>query len=153
MKKLYWVESTAAARMQFDVEPPTMISVSTRRSMSSERSGVPKKALYFFLSMTISVGSGREVRDDLGPVRAGEIEVVAAADAGADLAMEHADVVVDRIDDVAGEEDRDAGGSRGREQPRHLVDGGKGDLAAGERIFRWSCPSRRGCRPCSIGSR
>ena len=47
-----------------------------------------------------------------GPVRAGEVEIVATADTGANLPMKHADIVVDRIDHVAREEYRDAGGSR-----------------------------------------
>src|SRR5260221_476064 len=34
------------------------MQVSTRRSISSDSSGVPKNALFFFLSITISVGSG-----------------------------------------------------------------------------------------------
>ena len=73
-----------------------------------------------------------QFRDDFGPVRAGEIEIVATADTGANLPMKHADIVVNRIDHVAREEYRDAGDSRCSEQARHLISGSKGGLAAGQ---------------------
>ena len=85
--------------------------------------------------MTISVGSGFRSSTISAPCVPGEIEVLATADAGADLAVEHADVVVDRIDDVPGEEDRDASLARRLEEARHLVGGSKGHLAAGKRIL------------------
>src|SRR5579864_1235385 len=96
----------------------------------------PQKSAELLLVDDDLVRERLEVGDDLRPVGAGKIEFHTAADTGADLAVEHADIVVHRIDDIARKEDRNARCSRGVEQPGHLINGGKRRFAAGKGIFR-----------------
>src|SRR5207302_7250707 len=134
---------------------------------SERRAGKPGPLLFGYGDL------GRErvqVLDGFRGVRALGVEVLAAAEADSDLAVEHANVVVHRIHDVAGEEDRNRRRAAGEEQAAHLGDRREGDLAASERILlggvggaansrhvvlridhdeRWALPDPRPLRPLS----